>query len=358
MQFLKLLFALFFIFLGGLTGYLFSHLLNHWDYVSQSRTIGILQDFVLTSAGILVGFLISPYFFTWFLNIMESLTKGLEKLSMVEITALAGGVVFGLIVSSFIVYLMDSFLSSFLRSSSGMNLIRPFFIIFSTLFCTTLVVMITTRLPMFGKGFKQKGASPKILDSSAIIDGRIADTIETGFTEGGILVPKFVLEEIQKIADSADPLKRNRGRRGLDILNRMRQSKLFNIQIMEKDFPDGDVDAKLILLAKEIQGAIVTNDYNLNKVAQFQGVQILNINDLAQALKPVVLPGEEINVQVIREGKEYGQGVGYLDDGTMIVIENGKKYIGDFIEVEVSSILQTSAGKMIFAKPKASLSGS
>lgn len=352
MQFLKLLFTLFFIFLGGLTGYLFSHLLNHLDYITQNQTISILQDFVLTSAGIIVGFLISPYFFSWFLNIMENLTKGLEKLSLVEILALGGGVIFGLIVSSFIVYVMDSFLSTFLHHSSEMNLIRPFFIIFSTLFCTTLVVLMTTHLPFFGKGFKLKGAAPKILDSSAVIDGRIADVIETGFTEGGILVPKFVLEEIQKIADSSDSLKRNRGRRGLDILNRMRQSKLYPIQILEKDFPDGDVDAKLVRLAKEINGAIVTNDYNLNKVAQFQGVQILNINDLTRALKPVVLPGEEIKVQVIREGKEHGQGIGYLDDGTMIVIENGRKHVGDSIEVEVSSILQTSAGKMIFAKPK------
>jgi len=193
----------------------------------------------------------------------------------------------------------------------------------------------------------------KILDTSVIIDGRIADICQTGFLEGTIIIPQFVLEELQHIADSSDVLKRNRGRRGLDILNRIQKELAIKVDIYEGDFEEiQEVDSKLVKLAKLTGGVVVTNDYNLNKVCEFQGVSVLNINDLANAVKPVVLPGEELNIQVIKDGKEHNQGIAYLDDGTMIVVEEGRDYIGKRIEVLVTSVLQTSAGRMIFAKPK------
>ncbi|WLR41957.1 PIN/TRAM domain-containing protein [Bacillus carboniphilus] len=193
----------------------------------------------------------------------------------------------------------------------------------------------------------------KILDTSVIIDGRIADICQTGFLEGTIVIPQFVLEELQHIADSSDVLKRNRGRRGLDVLNRIQKELANNVEIYEGDFEDiQEVDSKLVKLGKITSGMVVTNDFNLNKVCDLQGVAVLNINDLANAVKPVVLPGEEMNVQVIKDGKEHNQGVAYLDDGTMIVVEEGRDYIGQQIDVLVTSVLQTSAGRMIFAKPK------
>ncbi|MBI2843083.1 MAG: TRAM domain-containing protein [Armatimonadetes bacterium] len=196
---------------------------------------------------------------------------------------------------------------------------------------------------------------PKILDTNVIIDGRIADICKAGFVEGPIYIPRFVLEELQQIADSSDSLKRARGRRGLDILNQMQKEMSLQIQTYEAEnggFPD-EVDAKLVQLAKEISGSIVTNDYNLNKVAAIQGVKVLNVNELANALKPVVLPGENMRVTIIKEGKEQNQGVGYLDDGTMIVVERARRLTGDTVDVVVTSILQTAAGKMIFANLKA-----
>ncbi|WP_374987792.1 PIN/TRAM domain-containing protein [Paenibacillus sp. R14(2021)] len=192
----------------------------------------------------------------------------------------------------------------------------------------------------------------KILDTSVIIDGRIADICKTGFIEGTLVIPEFVLEELQHIADSSDLLKRNRGRRGLDILNKIQKELDVKVLIYEGDMEEGEVDSKLVKLAKALHGKVVTNDFNLNKVCELQGVSVLNINDLANAVKPVVLPGEEIVVQVIKDGKEHGQGVAYLDDGTMIVVEGGRDYIGTTMEVLVTSVLQTSAGRMIFAKPK------
>jgi uncharacterized protein YacL len=203
---------------------------------------------------------------------------------------------------------------------------------------------------LFG-GEKQFRKAYKILDTSVIIDGRIADIAETGFLDGIIVIPQFVLRELQLVADSADSLKRNRGRRGLDILQRLQKTAVLEIQIVEDDFPAvREVDLKLIELAKIYEGKIITNDFNLNKVAQLQGVEVLNINELANSLKPIVLPGEGMKVFILKEGKEYNQGVAYLDDGTMVVVDNARKVIGKTIDISVTSVLQTTAGKMIFGK--------
>jgi uncharacterized protein YacL len=203
---------------------------------------------------------------------------------------------------------------------------------------------------LFG-GEQTSSQSFKILDTSVIIDGRIADIVETGFLDGTLVIPQFVLRELQLVADSADSLKRNRGRRGLDVLQRVQKMTQLTIQILEDDFPNvPEVDMKLIELAKVYNCKIVTNDFNLNKVAQLHGVEVLNINELANALKPVVLPGEIMRVFILKEGKEYNQGVAYLDDGTMVVVDNAKKMISRTIDIAVTSVLQTTAGKMIFGR--------
>jgi uncharacterized protein YacL len=191
----------------------------------------------------------------------------------------------------------------------------------------------------------------KVLDTSVIIDGRVADICETGFMDGTLVIPQFVLKELQQVADSADSLKRNRGRRGLDILQKVRKMSGIDVEISELDFPEvKEVDLKIIELAKELDAKIVTNDFNLNKVAQVRGVSVLNINELANALKPVVLPGEFMRVFILKEGKEYNQGVAYLDDGTMVVVDNARKLLGKNVDITVTSVLQTTAGKMIFGK--------
>jgi uncharacterized protein YacL len=203
---------------------------------------------------------------------------------------------------------------------------------------------------LFG-GDKSSKKSYKLLDTSVIIDGRIADVAETGFLDGIFVVPQFVLWELQLVADSADSLKRNRGRRGLDVLQRVQKMANLDVQIIEADYPKvKDVDLKLIQLARDMDAKIVTNDFNLNKLAQLQGVTVLNINELANALKPIVLPGETMKVFILKEGKEYNQGVAYLDDGTMVVVDNARRYISKTIEISVTSVLQTTAGKMIFGR--------
>ena len=210
----------------------------------------------------------------------------------------------------------------------------------------------TTMIP-FVK-LVEKGATEDIiiLDTSVIVDGRIADICETAFLTGKLHLPRFVLKELQLIADSSDPLKRNRGRRGLDVLNRMKNNPALAIKINEMDFPElNTVDAKLVKLALTVGGRVFTNDYNLNKVAELQGVKVLNINELANALKPVVIPGETLQVRVLKEGKEQDQGVAYLDDGTMVVVDGGRKRIGQTLSVTITSVLQTQAGRMIFARP-------
>jgi uncharacterized protein YacL len=206
-----------------------------------------------------------------------------------------------------------------------------------------------SRMPLFEKMEGNEGA--KILDTSTIIDGRIADICETGFVEGTFIIPHFVLYEIQHIADHQDPVKKTRGRRGLDVLHKLQKQTFVRVKIVDYDFPKlKDVDTKLIALAKKMSGKIVTNDYNLNKVAELQGVEVLNMNQLSTSLRPAMLPGEQMNVKILKEGKEHGQGIGYLDDGTMIVVDDAKKLLGKSVDVVVTSVLQTTSGRMIFAK--------
>lgn len=210
------------------------------------------------------------------------------------------------------------------------------------------------RRSRFGKAIAPDGARPKVLDTSAIIDGRIYDICKTGFLEGQIVVPEFVLRELRHIADSADAMKRNRGRRGLDILHSMQCELEQRVLVEERDYDDvGEVDLKLLRLAAELGGVLVTNDYNLNKVAAVQNTPVLNVNDLAHAVRSVLLPGEELTLQIVKEGKELNQGVGYLPDGTMVIVENGRKHIGETAELVVTSALQTSAGRLVFAKMRA-----
>jgi uncharacterized protein YacL len=207
----------------------------------------------------------------------------------------------------------------------------------------------TSRLPWVFKRAVPGSDGHKVLDTSVIIDGRIADICDTGFVEGTFIIPQFILQELQHIADSSDPLKRGRGRRGLDVLNRIQKQSSLEVKIVDQDYPKiQEVDAKLIALAKDTHAKIVTNDFNLNKVAELQGVPVLNINQLFNALKPVVLPGEVMNVKILKEGKEPGQGVAYLDDGTMVIVDNARRYMGKSVDVTVTSVLQTTAGRMIF----------
>lgn len=211
--------------------------------------------------------------------------------------------------------------------------------------------MDLSKIPILEK--MQESEGMKIIDTSTIIDGRIADICETGFIEGIFIIPQFVLYEVQHIADQQDPVKRTRGRRGLDVLHRLQKQNFVRIKIVDYDFPKlKDVDSKLIALAKKLNSKIITNDYNLNKVAELQGIEVLNINQLATALKPSILPGEVMNIKILKEGKEYGQGIGYLDDGTMVVVDEAKKLLGKNIDVVVTSVLQTTSGRMIFAKIK------
>ncbi|MBP1749131.1 MAG: putative rane protein [Deltaproteobacteria bacterium] len=208
-----------------------------------------------------------------------------------------------------------------------------------------------SKVPLFEKLEEEKDI--KLLDTSTIIDGRIADICETGFIQGTFVIPQFVLYEIQHVADHQDPIKRTRGRRGLDVLHRLQKQTFLSVKIVDYDFPKlKDVDTKLIALAKRLGGKIITNDYNLNKVAELQGIEVLNMNQLAMSLKPMMLPGEQMNVKVVREGKEQGQGIGYLDDGTMVVVDDARKYLGKAVDVVVTSVLQTTSGRMIFSKLK------
>lgn len=267
------------------------------------------------------------------------------------LSAAVFGLLFGLIMAKLVT-------GVFLLAPVPAGMANSVQLAFTVVFCYLGMVMALRSKDEFSivipyVKFQQEGKTEDLvlLDTSVIIDGRIADITKTRFIDGKFIIPRFVLKELQQIADSQDSLKRNRGRRGLDVLNKIQKGDNIDVRIHEEDFPEvREVDAKLVILAKKIQAKIFTNDYNLNKVAELQGVTVLNINELANALKPVVLPGEVMEVRLVKEGKEYNQAVGYLDDGTMVVVEGSRRLIGQRIEAEVTSVIQTAAGRMIFAK--------
>jgi len=273
--------------------------------------------------------------------------RSLVRFSVRSITYGAFGLIVGLIIANLVT---PAIISTF-RISWNLQLVLT--IVFAYLGAAFAISRQNElNVLFFRREAKKVGSSQiKLLDTSVIIDGRISDIIATGFLEGILVIPRFVLKELQHIADSSDSLKRNRGRRGLDILNRIQKIDHTEIRIEETDYPDIlDVDAKLIKLASDLKATVITNDFNLNKVAEIQGIPVLNINDLANAVKPIVLPGEFMSVRVLKEGKEYDQGVGYLDDGTMVVVDHGRDKIGQLLDVVVTSVLQTAAGRMIFTR--------
>ncbi|UCB57120.1 MAG: TRAM domain-containing protein [Candidatus Omnitrophota bacterium] len=276
----------------------------------------------------------------------------MRRVSVTGLSAAVFGLIFGLIMAVLLSFALNMIpMTETLRSSLR--------VILMLVFCY-LGMIIAMRgkdefnlvIPYVRLTRQDVGTELIILDTSVIIDGRIADISQTKFIEGKFIIPRFVLKELQQIADSKDSLKRNRGRRGLDILNKIQKNPHIDVRIHEEDFAEpAEVDAKLIKLANVLNAKIFTNDYNLSKVAEIQGIKVLNINELANALKPIVLPGEVLEVKVIKEGKEYNQGIGYLDDGTMIVVENGRHLLGKTVQTTVTSVLQTTAGRMIFTKP-------
>jgi len=318
--------------------------------------------------GAVSGFFLTPFFT---LRPIRSLRSQLSKVSSSVLLASLAGMVTGLVIAALL-----SFPLSLLPAPFGS--VMPFVgvVVFSYLGVSVTVARKNEMLHLLrsiGRGArlkvrsskdgnnkdkdKEKEAAPEskmiLLDTSVIIDGRIADIARTGFLPGTMLIPRFVLNELQYIADSADGLRRQRGRRGMEILSQMQKEPTIPLRISDIDV-DGtrEVDEKLVILARQMKCKILTNDYNLNRIAELQGVTILNVNDLANAVKSVLLPGETLNIRVIQEGKEYGQGVGYMDDGTMVVVENGKDFMNHEIQVTVTKILQTAAGRMIFGKPE------
>lgn len=323
------------------------------DWLGTSYASGIV--------GAILLFLVTFWLVDYIVNGIRLFEEALVKAPVTDVLFGSLGLIIGLIVA---------FLINIALKDIGISVINTLVPILLTVFLGYLGFQVGFKkrdelLHLFSISTRKKKLTEeeesaalakgtlKILDTSVIIDGRIADICQTGFLEGTLVIPQFVLEELQHIADSSDVLKRNRGRRGLDILNRIQKELAVKVEIYEGDFEEiQEVDSKLVKLAKLVSGSVVTNDFNLNKVCELQGIGVLNINDLANAVKPVVLPGEELAVQVIKDGKEHNQGIAYLDDGTMIVVEEGRNYIGKNLEVLVTSVLQTSAGRMIFAKPK------
>ena len=266
-------------------------------------------------------------------------------------------VYFGLIVGLFLTYVLGLAIAPLQISERLLNPVQSVMGLVLCYACISLLMQTKDDfrfiIPYIEFAKEIKGLKPCILDTSVVIDGRIADVVETHIFDGQLIMPKFVVAELQGIADSSDRLRRGRGRRGLDILNRLRNNEDIELVIYDRELPefaDLSVDLKLVALTKHLQGKLVTNDYNLNKVARLQGVAVINLNDLSNALKPVFLPGERIDVRVVKAGEEPGQGVGYLEDGTMVVIESGRDYVNETVPVAVTSVLQTSAGRMVFGK--------
>jgi uncharacterized protein YacL len=344
---LNLLFRLFFASLFGLVGVLIGLELSRVVPWAGSNTVGFIG---LPILGALVGIGASPFMARGFERLVSAIEESIARLNPAQ--ALSGAI--GLIVGLVVAFLVRDIFNPFALLPRFGPVISFVTYALITLFFGYVGVRVglRQRLTWWSRGAAYSSeAAPKLLDTSVIVDGRILEIVEAGFLDGRLMVPKFVLRELQMIADSADPVKRSRGRRGLEVLNKLREAAK-GLEISDLDPPERDVDGKLIALGRSLSAQVLTNDYNLNRVAKVQGISVLNINELANALKPVVLPGEEMIVKVVKEGKEATQGVAYLDDGTMIVVENGKRVMGEEVEVLVTSVLQTAAGRMIFAKLK------
>ena len=344
--------ALFFSFVAWRLGYaVTSEAQPLYQYIIRwlGETAVLFLPYVFGAIGAVLGLLFTPHLttrpFYW--------VRGkIRQLPMQTLVAALIGLVIALIISALLALPL-----SVLPTPLGETLPFASAVLFSYL---GVMVMVTREKEIFGllgvRLFKDRlGRKDKeetvLLDTSVIIDGRIADISQTGFIHGTVVIPRFVLNELQHIADSPDVLRRNRGRRGLDMLNKLQKESKAPIKISDVDVPEArEVDSKLVRLAKDLGCPIITNDYNLNRVAELQGIKVLNINELANAVKTVVLPGESLTVNIIQEGKELGQGVGYLDDGTMVVVEDGRRFIDQTIEVTVTRVLQTVAGRMIFAQ--------
>lgn len=362
---LKKIIGVIFTIIGLISGYIVSGLISEIAALQEisflSNSIGIisLRIFITVLFGIIFYF-ISPRIYSSILKLIEYAERSVQNLTAAEL--LFGGI--GALISLIITSLIGLPLNSIDLYGLGPILFVLLNLIFAIISANIFIEKkddisnIFSNMRKSAANKEKKGKTniksiPKVLDTSVIIDGRIFDICQTGFIEGPLVIPNFVLDELRHISDSADSLKRNRGRRGLDILNKIQKELEIETQIWEGDFPEiPEVDSKLLKLAQKLKGKVITNDFNLNKVAEFQGVPVLNINELANAIKPVVLPGEEMKVIVVKDGKEASQGIGYLDDGTMIVVEDGRRFIGDQIVVIVTSVLQTAAGRMIFAKPR------
>ena len=343
------IFRLIGLFVFGLGGfYLGQTLVRAGGVALQDGVVAIVVSILV---GGLVGFILMPFLTT---HPYRALQRRIKQTPSTDLLAAVMGLVLGLLIAvllSFPLSLLPSPLREILPIIAA--------VVFALLGMSTLISrrrdfaqLFTGRLPLRSTEAGLVDERSVLLDTSVIIDGRIADISRTDFLSGTLLVPRFVLNELQHIADSSDALRRNRGRRGLDILNRMQKDTARPLRISDMDVDEvREVDDKLVALAKRLKCPVLTNDYNLNRVAEIQGVTVLNVNELANAVRLVFLPGESMHIEIIQEGKEVGQGVGYLDDGTMIVVEEGRRYIGAAINVTVTKVLQTAAGRMIFARP-------
>jgi len=361
-----------FVFIGAITGYeiafvLISNKMWPWENVPHVIVLYLLSVVLFS----LIGYMVTPLIVRILGFIGLYLEKSMEGISWRDISVAIFGLIAGLFVANLAALPFSnlpgvgSYIAITLNIFLGYLGVRLFLSHKDEI--ASMWTSIGELKSRFGKSKKvrdfheelldtgQEGASLKILDTSVIIDGRILDIAATGFVEGVFILPKFVLSELQSIADSTDPLRRTKGRRGLDVIKELQRVRNISLHIIDRSVNDlrvDSVDAGIVALAKEIGAKIITTDYNLNKIAQIQGVEVLNVNELANALKPILLPGENVIVDLIREGKEPKQGVGYLDDGTMLVVEDGEKYIGKRVEVTITSMLQTPAGRMAFGRVK------
>jgi uncharacterized protein YacL len=344
-----------FALVGAITGFTLTKTIVTYQNFNLASSLVVFLFLVASAITAIIFYAAANKITYSIVGVLDKLEVFIQNITLYELILGVAGLIIGLIVANLVTIPINRIEIIGLPLSIAINI---------TLGCLGAAITCSKKHEFLNDMFSSKHNAKscpsvseiKILDTSVIIDGRIADICRSGFLEGELVVPSFILEELRHIADSADSLKRNRGRRGLDVLNVIQKELKHPVRIDNINVPEGsEVDSELLKLAKKLNGKVVTIDYNLNKVASFQGVHVLNINELANAVKPIALPGEEMTIQVIKDGKENGQGIGYLDDGTMIVVDGGRPYIGERLNVTVTSVLQTAAGRMIFAKPKLSV---